>query len=190
MPKRFLTLGPAGTSHEAAARRYLAFHELTDAEIGLVDDFMEALERVRAGSADFIIQNSAHPDVYKVTETYHREVFVVDTFLCPTREYAVLTRRDVVRPRSIGLMPATRGYVDISRWEEVIFEAANPIVADNLLAGKYDSGLTFRQTAKDHPDVLRVDEVIGVVDTAWLVYGRKRRANGEVIGVRDPSLFT
>jgi hypothetical protein len=189
MGLRFLTLGPSGTCHELAARRYLEFQNLAGAEIELIGDFMTALERVREGSADFIIQNSAHPDVYKVTETYPHQVFVMDSFLCPTKEFAVLSRRDVAQPRSIGMMPATRGYIDTSRWESVTFESANPIVGKNLLAGKYDSGFTFLHYAEEHPDVLRVDAVIGAVDTAWLVYGRTRRCHGQVVGLRDPSIF-
>ena len=191
MRRRFLTLGPSGTCHELATRRYLEFQDLTgaEAEVELINDFMVALERVRAGDADFIIQNSAHPDVYKVTETYPHQVFVMDSFLCPTKAFAVLSRKDVERPRSLGLMPATRGYIDTSRWEQVTFETANPIVATNLLAGKYDSGFTFLHYADEHPDLLRVDTVIGAVDTAWLVYGRTRRCHGQVVGLRDPSMF-
>ena len=30
---------------------------------------------------------------------------------------------------------------------------------------------------------------VGVVDTAWLVYGRTQRAKGRVIGLKDPTLF-
>jgi hypothetical protein len=32
----------------------------------------------------------------------------------------VLSRREVERPRSLGLVPATAGYIDRDDWEEII----------------------------------------------------------------------
>ena len=189
MPLVFYTLGPCGTCHDNALKHYFQFHGLTDTRVVFVDDFLVALERVRQGDGDFIMQNSAHTQVVEVTEKYHREVFVVDSFVFPTQEMGVLTRREVDRPKSLGIMPATRGYIDTSRWETVVTETAKPIVARNLLAGTYDSGLTFLRYAEQNPDRLRIDYVIGSVDTAWLLYGRRRRCCGQIIGVRDPALF-
>lgn len=185
----FATLGPEGTCHEYATMNYIRFQGIEDASIDYVDNFLVALERLRSGEIDFIVQNSAHPQVFEVTEKYFREVFVIDTFLFPTKAMGVLTRIDIHTPKVLGLMPATRGYIDTSQYEELVFETANPIVARNLLAGKYDSGFTFLHYADDHPGRFRVDKVIGEVDTAWLVYGCKRRCKGKVIGVHDPSLF-
>lgn len=186
----FVTLGPPGTCHEQATRRYIQFHGLKNTEIKFVDDFLVALEWVREGKADFIIQNSAHPKVYEVTEKYCKEVFVIDTFLCPTKEMAVLTQVNVVAPKTLGLMPATKGYMDdLDQWGEIVLENSKPLIGKNLLAGKYDSGLTHIHYALDNPDKLRVDRIIGSVDTAWLTYGRKKRCQGNVIGLKDPELF-
>ena len=33
-------------------------------------------------------------------------------------------------------------------------------------------------------------EVYGAVDTTWVVYGARKRFSGEVIGLRNPWLFT
>ncbi|MCC5637008.1 hypothetical protein LC593_14310 [Nostoc sp. CHAB 5844] len=147
------------------------------------------MEWLRQGKFDLIVQNAAHPEVYQLIEKYFREVFVIDTFLFPTKEMAVLKRRDVEHPRCLGLMPSTRGYVNTSRWETTVYETSNPVVAHHLLMGKYDSGITFKHYAEEHEDLLVVDEVIGFIYTPWLVYGRQRRSGNEVIGIRNPLLF-
>lgn len=186
----FLTLGPAGTCHENALLRYLEFQGLADARVELVGDLLDGLERVREEPNAFLVQCSAHPDVHVVTERYRHEVFVVDTFMYPAKEMALLVRADVERPRTLGIVPAALGYPDLTRWQTVVQESANPIVADNLLAGKYDAGVTLAEYAEEHPDALRVLERYGEVDTTWVVYGRRRRYRGELIGQRIPWLFT
>ena len=50
--------------------------------------------------------------------------------------------------------------------------------------------MTLAEYAEQHPDALRVLERYGEVDTTWLVYGRRRRYQGELIGHRIPWLFT
>jgi hypothetical protein len=185
----FLTLGPAGTCHENALLRYLEFQGLTEARIELVGDLLDGLERVRELPNAFLVQCSAHPDVHVVTERYRHEVFVVDTFLYPAKEMALLVRVDVEDPKTLGIVPAALGYPDLTRWESVVQESANPIVARNLLAGKYDAGVTLAHYADDHPGALRVLERYGEVDTTWVVYGRRRRYEGRLIGHRIPWLF-
>ncbi len=64
------------------------------------------------------------------------------------------------------------------------------MVARHLLAGAYDAGLTHLHYAREHPGELRVQEVYGAVDTTWVVYGARKRFRGEVIGQRNPWLFT
>ena len=91
----FATLGPSGTCHELATEAYIKFQEVPNAKVELFDDLLQALELLHDGKVEFIIQNSAHPKVYELTEKYFREVFVIDSFLCPTRAMGVLTRRDV-----------------------------------------------------------------------------------------------
>jgi hypothetical protein len=187
---RFITLGPSGTCHENALRHYLEFQGIDSAEIVLVEDLLGAIEQVRGSEDTFLVQCSAHVQVHLVTERYHREVFVIDTFLYPTKELALLVRTDVEDPASLGIVSATRGYLDLTRFSEIIDEPSKPVVARNLLAGSYDAGLTHLHHAEEHPDLLRVEEVYGAVDTTWVVYGGHKRFRGEVIGQRNPWLFT
>jgi hypothetical protein len=187
---RFITLGPSGTCHENALLHYLEFQGIDSAEIVLVEDLLAAIGQVRERKDTFLVQCSAHVQVHLVTERYHREVFVIDTFLYPTKELALLVRSDVEDPASLGIVSATRGYLDLTRFREIIDEPSKPVVARNLLAGAYDAGLTHLHHAEEHPDLLRVQEVYGAVDTTWVVYGGHKRFRGEVIGQRNPWLFT
>jgi len=128
--------------------------------------------------------------VHLVTERYHEEVFVIDTFLYPTKELALLVRTDVENPQSLGIVSATRGYLDLGPWSTVIDEPSKPVVARHLLAGEYDAGLTHLHHAHEHPERLRIEEVYGAVDTTWVVYGQHKRFRGEVIAQHNPWLFT
>jgi hypothetical protein len=188
-PIEIVTLGPTGTCHERAALAYLRFQEIEDFEIGFIGDFLDGLERIRGKENAFLIQCSAHPLVHKVTERHWSEIFVVDTFIYPTKALAVLSRRAVERPRSLGLVPATAGYIDAGDWEEIVDVQSKPIVAEELLAGRYDAGLTHLEHLDLHPDELRLDAEIGEIDTTWIVYGTRKRFAGEVIGTRAPELF-
>jgi hypothetical protein len=189
-PPTFITLGPDGTCHEAAVRRYLEFQGVQDARIVLVEDLLWAIHRVRDEPDTYLVQCSAHVQVHLVTERHHREVFVIDTFIYPTKELALLIRGDVAEPSSLGIVSATRGYLDLTRFETIVDEPSKPVVAAHLLEGAYDAGLTHLHHADEHPEVLRVEEVYGAVDTTWVVYGRRKRFRGEVIGQRAPWLFT
>jgi hypothetical protein len=187
----FITLGPSGTCHENAVRRYLEFQGLSDEAAGvvLVDDLLEGIERVRGSENTFLVQCSAHLQVHLVTERYHEEVFAVDTFVYPTKELALLVRADVSEPKSLGIVNATKGYTDLTRWEKIVEETSKPIVGAKLLAGQYDAGLTHLHYAKEHPEELRVEESYGAVDTTWIVYGPRKRFEGKLIGERAPWLF-
>jgi hypothetical protein len=184
-----VTLGPTGTCHERAAIEYMGFQGIEDFEIELIGDFFDGLERIRGQENAFLIQCSAHPKVHEVTERYWAEVFVVDTFIYPTKALAVLSRREVERPRTLGLVPATAGYIDRADWEEIIDVQSKPIVAAELLEGRYEAGLTHVEHAALHPDELRVDLEIGEIDTTWVVYGTSKRLKGDVIGIPSPGLF-
>jgi hypothetical protein len=186
----FITLGPSRTCHEAALMRYLEFQGIDSARIVLVEDLLAAIDQVRDGEHTFLVQCSAHLQVHLVTERHYREVFVLDTFIYPTKELALLVRTDVHNPTSLGIVSATRGYTDLTRWARIVDEPSKPVVARNLLAGRYDAGLTHLHYADEHPDVLRVRECYGAVDTTWVVYGRRKRFRGEVIGQRAPWLYT
>jgi len=184
-----VTLGPTGTCHERAAIEYMAFQGVEDFEMEFIGDFFDGLERIRGKDNAFLIQCSAHPKVHEVTERYWAEVFVVDTFIYPTKALAVLSRREVEQPRTLGLVPATSGYIDRNDWQEIIDVQSKPIVAAELLAGRYDAGLTHLEHLAAHPDELRLIEEIGEIDTTWVVYGTKKRFEGEVIGILSPELF-
>ncbi|HWO82176.1 MAG TPA: hypothetical protein VNM38_00100 [Solirubrobacterales bacterium] len=189
MALKLVTLGPAGTCHERAVRRYMEFQGIDDFEIEFIADFLDGLERIRGVENAFLIQCSAHPKVHEVTERYWREVFVVDTFIYPTKHLVVLTRREIEHARSIGIVPATKGYVDLSQWDEVIDVVSKPVVGEELLAGRYDAGLTHIEHFEEHEDELRLDLDIGEIDTTWLVYGNQKRFEGEVIGIPSSDLL-
>lgn len=186
---RFITLGPSGTCHENALLHYLEFQGLERFEVELVEDLLGAISRVRERDDTFLVQCSAHVQVHLVTEIYHTEVFVIDSFLYPTKELALLVRSDIERPRSLGIVSATRGYLDLERFETIVDEPSKPVVARHLLAGSYEAGLTHLHHAHEHPRELRVEEVYGAVDTTWVVYGPRKRFQGDVIGLRAPWLF-
>jgi hypothetical protein len=184
-----VTLGPEGTCHERAARRYMAFQGIDEFEIEFISDFLDGLEKIRGRDDAFLIQCSAHPKVHEITERYWMEIFVVDTFIYPTKALAVLARRDVEQPRSLGLVPATAGYIDRADWEEIVDVVSKPVVAEELLAGRYDAGLTHLEHLEAHPDELRLELEIGEIDTTWVVYGTKKRFEGSVIGIPSRELF-
>jgi hypothetical protein len=178
-----VTLGPAGTCHERAAREYMRFQGIDEYEIELIADFLDGLELIRGRDGAFLVQCSAHPEVHAVTERHWLEVFVVDTFIYPTKALAVLSRRGVGRPRSLGLVPATAGYLDTSEWDEVVEVVSKPVVARELLEGRYDAGLTHLEHLAGHEDELRLELEIGEIDTTWIVYGTRKRFEGRVIGI-------
>jgi hypothetical protein len=185
-----ITLGPEGTCHERAVRRYLEFQGVDDYRIELITDFFVGLEMLRETPNGFLVQCSAHPKVHEITEKYWREIFVVDTFIYPTKHLVLLSRKEVETPRSIGIVPATKGYVDLSQWEEVIDVISKPIVGEGLLRGDYDSGLTHMEHVEEHAEELRLDLDIGEIDTTWVVYGRQKRFRGALIGIPSAQLFT
>ncbi len=186
---RLITLGPEGTCHERATRAYMGFQGVEEYEIELTTDLFAGLDTVRETPGAFLVQCSAHPKVHEITEKYWTEVFVVDTFIYPTKHLVLLSRREVETPRSLGIVPATKGYVDLSRWEEVVDVTSKPLVAEGLLRGEYDSGLTHMEHVEEHAEELRLDLDIGEIDTTWVVYGREKRFRGEVIGIPSAELF-
>lgn len=186
---KLITLGPEGTCHERATREYMAFQGIGEYEIELTTDLFAGLDTVRETPGAFLVQCSAHPKVHEITERYWTEVFVVDTFIYPTKHLVLLSRREVERPRSLGIVPATKGYVDLSRWEEIVDVTSKPLVAAGLLRGEYDSGLTHMEHAEEHAEELRLDLDIGEIDTTWVVYGREKRFRGELIGIPSAELF-
>jgi hypothetical protein len=115
-PLHFVTLGPAGTNYELATERYIAFHKL-DARVSLIDDFFDGLRMMHAAQADHVIQVAVHTDCADVVARTHFDfgIRIIDTFISPSKDLAILTRADVAEPLSLALQPATRGCTDISR---------------------------------------------------------------------------
>ncbi|HZO04990.1 MAG TPA: hypothetical protein VFB52_01260 [Solirubrobacterales bacterium] len=167
----------------------MEFQGIDRFEVDFIGDFFDGLEMIRGRENAFLVQCSAHPLVHKITEKHWRDVFVVDTFIYPTKALAVLSRREVERPRTLGLVPATAGYIDADDWEEIIDVQSKPIVAEELLAGRYEAGLTHLEHLALHPDELRLDLEIGEIDTTWVVYGTRKRFQGEVIGIPSAEIF-
>lgn len=179
----FATLGPSGSNHELVTLNYLDRHNLIDARIVLVTDFHQALEMMLAGEVQHVVQAAVHPDTAETVaiSCLRHGIYVIDTFISPSRPLGVLTRSEVETPRTLALQPATRDYLDTDGWQELIPEVSIVTVADGLLAGRYDSGLTALDLVERHPGRFRVDKVIGTVDDPWIVYGTERISGGEIL---------
>lgn len=176
----FGTLGPEGSNHHWVAKRYLAFHHLHQAQIELFTDFDDAFASMFNGHIHHIIQVAVHPSVTSTVAKYRGRAHLIDAFISPSQPMGILTRSEVDIPSTLGLQMATHDYADLSRWQTLVFEVSTVTVAEGLLAGKYDSGLTLLRIADQYPGRFRVDEVIGSVDDAWLVYGLESTCKGQI----------
>jgi hypothetical protein len=178
----FVTLGPEGSNHQLVTRRYLRLHGLQGrASIGLAGDFEEAAARVLDRRCDFLVQCAVHPATMATVARYRDGLYVVDTFISPSRDLAVIRDRRVAEPRGLALMAPTEGYVRPGRWGEVIHMPTVMAVADGLRDGSVARGLTYAFLADEEPWRFVVDEFIGSVDDAWIVYGRERVSDGAVV---------
>ncbi len=184
---RFVTLGPSGTNHEMVTRRYLNFHGLERADIILINDFFEGLEMIHDGRADHMLQVAVHPDCADVVAKAHFDygIHIIDTFISPSKDLGILTRVDVETPRRLALQPATQGYADISRWPEKVPVSSIMRIAEGLIDGTYESGLTTLEFADKYPGRFRIDARIGTVDDPWIVFGTIRIAHGTLIAWPD-----
>ena len=95
-PVTFITLGPTSTCHERAVTEYAAFQGVEDYRVELIVDFFVGLEMLRETPGAFLVQCSAHPKVHEITEKYWTEVWVVDTFIYPTKHLVLLTDAGLV----------------------------------------------------------------------------------------------
>lgn len=186
----FATLGPSGTNHELVTQSYLNFHGLSDAKIVLVDKFDQAIELIASGKAHYAIQAAVHSETTKTVARayFHFDIYVVDTFISPSHELAVLTRSEISNPKSLALQPSTESYIDTSQWAEIIYEPSTVEVGKGLLEQKYDSGLTLLSTADQNPSRFTVNEVIGSIDDPWIVYGKNRATQGTLLAWPDSPL--
>ncbi|MFM7345314.1 MAG: hypothetical protein ACKO1J_08115 [Tagaea sp.] len=183
--QRFLTLGP-GTNHDVVVRRLLAFHGADSCPLGFVENAPEGFELLLAGRAEFFVLCSVHPRASRLLCEYAGKVFIVDTFIAPSKKLAILSRAGVARPRKLGLFEATVGLAPTARWQEVVVETDGTLatVGAKLLAGVYDSALTYRDLADAHSDELTVDAEIESPDDAWLVLARDRAAKSGLVASR------
>lgn len=179
---KFATLGPEGTCHQNAARNYVGHFGLDDADIVLVENFDVGIDRLYDREFDYLIQNSAHLNVHIVTERYHNEISVLDTFIYPTQEMALLEFADVEHPRTVGLVPACDGYMEGISYPETFYEVSKPVIARKMIEERaYDAGLIYMKQYLENPGMFRLRKYIGHVVTGWLVYGRGKTFNGEVL---------
>lgn len=170
----FATLGPTGSNHELVLGRYLRARGLEEARIQLFDAFPPAFEALAAGEADYVLQVTAHPTHSDCVGRYMHRAFIVDTFIAASKPLAILTRTDVEKPASLGLQPATRHYADLSAWSTQIEEPSIVKVAEGLLEGRYDSGITAEEIADRHPGRLRIDRPLGAALDAWVLFSATR----------------
>ena len=142
---------------------------------------------MEAGEVDFTVQVAVHPSSTETEAAAHFEhgIHVIDAFISPSRPLAVFTWADVEVPRTLGLQPATKRYFDASRLEELVPEISIMTVAEGLLAGRFDSGITALDLAVKHPGIFRVDQELGSVDDPWIVYGRARASDGGIVAWPD-----
>jgi len=183
----FVTLGPEGTNHHTMVKAYAEFRGISDYAIRFVDDFRDALLLVENHDVDYVLICGVHPQCAMVVGEgrYRHGIYLMDTFISPTQPLGILTRRDVETPRTLALQPATAGYTDISGWPEKVHVSSIMRIAEGLLRGEFDSGLTALKVAEAHPDVLRVDCEIGSPDDPWLVLGRTRVSDGGLVAWKD-----
>jgi hypothetical protein len=178
---RFITLGPSGSNHEFVTARYIEHHCLEGmATLALVLNFDDAAQMVIDGHADYIVQVAVHPATAEIVAKYRKQLFVIDAFVSPSQDMSVVTRVDVKTPQTLALQPATRDYIK-TEGLVLIPETSTGSVADGLLSGKYESGLTYSSLATEDPSRFRIDERIGTVDDAWIVYGRDRLSDGKML---------
>lgn len=183
----FTTLGPEGTNHVYVTRKYLQFHGLAEAGLVHADSFDVALRMMTGGEADFLVQAAAHADTASTLSKAHfrHGIHVIDTFIAPSQPLGILTRTGIARPRSIGLQTATASYADLGRWRDQVAYPTTVAAGQAMLEGITDSALTQISLAEKHPDHCHIDQVIGTVDDAWLVFGRQRVCRGEILAWAD-----
>ena len=49
--------------------------------------------------------------------------------------------------------------------------------------------LEIMEHVEEHADELRLDLDIGEIDTTWVIYGKQKRFQGEVIGIPSAELY-
>ncbi|KAJ0283764.1 hypothetical protein CBS470a_007159 [Colletotrichum nupharicola] len=167
-----------GTNHDLVMRRYLDFHGISEtSNITYYDSFYDAVAALKNDTLDYVMMNAVHPQASSIVGSDFRNVFIIDTFISPSKPLVVATRKDVADPQSIGILcPSVAKYTDTSKWSDVVQITSGGLVqiAQDLLNGKYDSAIIYQDTALANSDVLQIDEELGSPDDAWLLLGRNR----------------
>jgi hypothetical protein len=183
---KFVTWGPDGSNHQFATQRYIDALGLHGrASIELVDDFEQGAAFVLSKHADHLVQCAVHPQTATVVAKYRQGLYVMDVFISCSRDLAIVRNREANHPRTLALMEPTRGYIDLSRWSTTVLVANVTSVAEGLRDGRFEAGITYASVAAEDPDRFVIDEVIGSVDDAWLIYGRTRVTHGELLTWTD-----
>lgn len=169
---RLGTLGTEGSNHSMIARQYIALRKLEGATVVLFSDFRAAFEALAKGDLDFVLQVSVHPLHTEMSARYVHRVHVVDTFIAPSKSLAIISRTDVASPKSIAFQPATKHYTDLSAWPRQFDEVSIMTVAEGLLAGRYDSGITSIDLLEQAPGRFKVERLFGPITDAWVLFGR------------------
>lgn len=185
----FCTLGPQDTCHANAVEHFLKFQNIMDYKLEFIDDFAEGAQLLIQGKVDYLVQNISHPQSMILCSKYRDSFYIVDSFIFPAKKMGILHRVGGMNKEKLGLMPATQGYIELGQWDPV-FETANPHVLKGLLSGKYDYGITFINYLKAYPELELEYDFGGAVDAAWIVYGRKRVCDGNIIGIYHPDLYS
>lgn len=179
---KFITLGPSGSNHEHVTSRYIAFHGLHGrAALELVADFEQGAAAVLDGSADFMVQCAVHPATTATVAKFRLGLFVIDTFISPSQDLAIVQRRDVARPAALAAMRPTLDYIDPGEWERVELVATVAEVTRGLVEGRFGAGLAYASVAATHPGCVRTVQFLGTVDDAWIVYGRERASAARLL---------
>ncbi|KAJ0309757.1 hypothetical protein Brms1b_009033 [Colletotrichum noveboracense] len=174
-----------GTNHDLVMRRYLDFHGISEtSNITYYDSFYDAVAALKNDTLDYVMMNAVHPQASSIVGSDFRNVFIIDTFISPSKPLVVATRKDVADPQSIGILcPSVAKYTDTSKWSDVVQITSGGLVqiAQDLLNGKYDSAIIYQDTALANSDVLQIDEELGSPDDAWLLLGRNRTYTNSVL---------
>ncbi len=177
---KFGTLGGEDSNHALVLKRYLTARSIENSEVTLFAGFDEAFDALACGQLDFVLQVSVHPDHTECVARYVGRAFIIDTFIASSKPLGILTRRDVEKPKTIALQPATRHYADLGAWDKQIDEASISTVAAGLLSGKYDSGIAAIEVLEQYPDRFRLQLDIGPIQDAWLLFGREPVTTNEI----------
>ncbi|MGM0785831.1 MAG: hypothetical protein ACQEUM_17170 [Pseudomonadota bacterium] len=159
---------------------------MTETTVQLAESFAVAFDALLEGATDFVLQCTAHPSHGECVGRYMHRAFPVDAFIAGSKPLAVLARREIETPRSIGLQPATRHYTDLSGYTEQIEAPTIVDVAEGLLEGRFEAGLCARETLEQNPQHLRLVEDLGPALDTWVLFGREKLPQDPVIWPQAP----